>query len=100
MAKNEMSYERDGIPRVFDCNLDTPTYLLVRGDEKNPRKDRGMAPGVPEILAFEKLAIVPVKLPPKAHNPGLRPWCWRINWPMRIGRLHWPAQPWKNRRGR
>jgi mono/diheme cytochrome c family protein len=72
MSKGDLSYEKDGTPRVFDCNLDAPTYLFVRGDEKNPRKDRVMAPGIPEILAFEKLKISPVNLPAEAYNPGLR----------------------------
>jgi chemotaxis protein histidine kinase CheA len=72
MAPGETDFARDGIPRAFDCNLDAPTYLFVRGDEKNPRKDKPLPPGVPAILAFDKLDITPVKLPPDAHSPGLR----------------------------
>ena len=32
----EIDLERDGMPRVFDCHLDVPTYRFVRGDEKHP----------------------------------------------------------------
>ena len=34
----EPDLTRDGIPRVFDSKLDTPTYLFVRGQESNPDK--------------------------------------------------------------
>src|SRR5437667_1238798 len=34
----EADYEKDGIPRAFDCHLDAPTYRFVRGDEKQPVK--------------------------------------------------------------
>jgi hypothetical protein len=71
----ELDYERNGIPRAFDGNLDAPTYLLVRGDEKQPRTSEPLVPGLPNLLLRgEELAIRPVELPPSAHQPGLRPW--------------------------
>jgi Protein of unknown function (DUF1553)/Protein of unknown function (DUF1549)/Planctomycete cytochrome C len=73
-APGEVDYEKDGIPRVFDCNLDTPTYLFVRGDERNPVKDRLLAPAVPRVLSWAALNIQPVSLPLEAHSPGLRPY--------------------------
>jgi hypothetical protein len=73
MAPGETDFAKDGIPRAFDCNPDAPTYLFVRGDEKNPRKDKPLPPGVPAILAFDQLDITPVALPAEAHSPGLRP---------------------------
>jgi mono/diheme cytochrome c family protein len=69
----EADADKDGIPRAFDCNLDAPTYRFVRGDERQPIKDRPLTPGVPRLLAFADLDIRPVPLPPEAHTPGLRP---------------------------
>ena len=71
---DETDYEKNGLPRAFDCNLDAPTYLFIRGDERNPAKDKIIPPGVPELLAFGGLKIQPVTLPPAAHQPGLRPY--------------------------
>ncbi len=68
----EIDYEKDGIPRAFDCNLDAPTYRFVRGDEKQPVKDRPLLPGMPKLLAPGGIEIRPVKLPPEAQSPGLR----------------------------
>src|SRR5438874_9593180 len=69
MAAGEADFAKDGVPRVFDCNLDAPTYLFVRGDEKNPNKIKKIVPGLPAILARGELAIKPVSLPPAAHSP-------------------------------
>ncbi len=69
----EIDFQKDGIPRVFDCNLEVPTYRFVRGDEKQPVKDRPLSPGLPPLLALGNLDIRPVALPPEAHAPGLRP---------------------------
>jgi len=69
----ETDFEKDGLPRAFDCNLDAPTYRFVRGDERQPLKDRPLAPGLPRLLAFADLDIRPVPLPAEAHAPGLRP---------------------------
>jgi hypothetical protein len=72
MVPGQPDFEKDGIPRAFDCNLETPTYLFVRGDERQPRKNRSFAPGLPAILLRDPLDIRPVTLPPEAHTPGLR----------------------------
>ncbi|MFP6573997.1 MAG: DUF1549 domain-containing protein, partial [Pirellulaceae bacterium] len=65
---------RDGIPRAFDGELETPTYLFVRGNEKNPDKSVIMKPGVPEVLTFRQLQIKPVTLPLEAWQPERQPW--------------------------
>jgi hypothetical protein len=70
----ETDLEKDGLPRAFDCNLDAPTYLFVRGDDRNPRKERPLVPGVPALLSLGKLDLREVTLPPEAHLPGLRPY--------------------------
>jgi hypothetical protein len=69
----EVDLEKDGLPRAFDCNLDAPTYIFVRGDEKRPKKDRAMTLGVPALLSLGGLKIKQVPLPAEAHSPGLRP---------------------------
>jgi hypothetical protein len=73
LVPGELDVAKDGIPRAFDCNLDTKTFLHVRGDERNPDRNRGIAPGLPQFLAPDGLKIEPVKLPLLAHRPGARP---------------------------
>ena len=73
MVPGTTDFEKDGIPRAFDCNLTVPTYLFIRGDEKRPRKSKPLTPGLPAILSLGTLEIKPVELPPEVHNPGLRP---------------------------
>jgi hypothetical protein len=68
----ETDFTRDGLPRAFDCNLDAPTYRFVRGDERQPIKDRPLSPALPRLLAFTDLDIRPVTLPAEAVDPGLR----------------------------
>jgi hypothetical protein len=69
----QIDFDKDGLPRVFDCNLDTPTFLHIRGDEHRPDKDRLIAPGLPKLLAPAGLTITPIELPAEARQPGLRP---------------------------
>jgi len=68
-AKEEVL--KEGYDRVFDEDLSTPTYVLTRGNERSPEKDRPIAPGVPAILggAFK---VQPVALPVEAYYPALR----------------------------
>ena len=73
MVPGISDYEKDGIPRVFDCNLDAPTYVFVRGDERQPRKSKSIKPGLPALLAPRGVSIQPVSLPAEAYYPGLRP---------------------------
>lgn len=70
----EPDLTRDGIPRVFDGQLDAPTWRYIRGDEKNPDKSQPMQPGLPEFLTTGPLVIEPVELPPEAWQPERRPW--------------------------
>jgi hypothetical protein len=73
MLPGETDYEKAGLPRAFDCNLAAPTYLFVRGDERQPRRSKALLPGLPAILVRQPLDIRPVSLPPEAQSPGLRP---------------------------
>ena len=73
LVNGELDPEKDGLPRAFDCNLDAKTFLHVRGDERNPDKNREIGPGLPAFLAPDGLKVSPVKLPPLAARPGMRP---------------------------
>lgn len=72
MVPGEADLTRDGIPRAFDGLLDEPTYLYVRGDERNPDKSKIITPGVPSVLAFDELTIEPVSIPAEAWQPERR----------------------------
>jgi hypothetical protein len=72
MVAGQSDFEKDGIPRAFDCNPDAPTYLFIRGDERQPRKSKPLAPGLPAIFMRDTLDIRPVPLPAEACLPGLR----------------------------
>ena len=74
IVPGESDLTHDGIPRVYDGLLDTPTYRFIRGQENNPDKSTTIVPGVPEILAFDELKIESVSLPLDAWQPGHRPW--------------------------
>jgi len=66
--------QRLGAARVFDRQLDAPTWFYTGGDERNRVRERGsIPPGVPAILLPDALKVEPVALPPSAWYPGLRP---------------------------
>lgn len=73
LLPGETDFERDGLPRAFDCNLDAQTFLHLRGDDRNPDMSRVMPPAVPEFLSHAAWQVEPVVLPPEAYQPGLRP---------------------------
>ncbi|HEV7869052.1 MAG TPA: DUF1553 domain-containing protein [Chthoniobacteraceae bacterium] len=72
----ELDREKNGLPRVYDVEKDAPTYLLIRGDERTPDKERVIAPAVPRALSGDRLKAalesVPVKLPREAASPDRR----------------------------
>src|SRR5205807_6032722 len=63
--------KKDGLPRVYDADLDAPTYFYIRGDDRTPDKNRTMAPGVPEALGGS-FQVESVRLPPRAYRPDRR----------------------------
>ncbi|WP_254511759.1 PSD1 and planctomycete cytochrome C domain-containing protein [Anatilimnocola floriformis] len=69
---DELDFEKNGIPRPFDCNLDAVTHLHIRGDDRNPDKTKTITPQPPAFLSVGEFAIHEVKLPHDAHQPGLR----------------------------
>ena len=74
IVPDEADLHSDGLPVAFDGQPETPTYLFVRGQEKDPDKSTVIAPGVPAIVEFEKLTIQPVSLPVEAWQPERREW--------------------------
>lgn len=60
---------KDGLARVYDANAATPTFLFVRGDEKQPDKDHPLAPSVPGVFAKGEFKIDAVPLPVSAYYP-------------------------------
>ena len=73
LLSGETDYERNGLPRGFDCNLDAQTFLHIRGDDRNPDQSRVMEAAVPAFLSRSEWKVAPVTLPAEAHHPGLRP---------------------------
>jgi hypothetical protein len=59
----------DGLVSVVDLDADRPTYLLVRGEERNPKKDEPLSPAVPAALGG-KFDVTRVDLPAAAYYPG------------------------------
>lgn len=57
------------IPRVFDKRLNDQTYVFLRGDDRTPKKDEVMLPGIPPVFGTA-LAVESVKLPAAAFYPG------------------------------
>ncbi|MDB5391699.1 MAG: Planctomycete cytochrome, partial [Planctomycetaceae bacterium] len=72
LVPGELDFEKDGIPRGFDCNLDAKTFVHIRGDDRNPDKSRTIEPAVPAFLSLGEFKVVPVMLPAEAYQPGLR----------------------------
>ena len=68
----ETDLERDGLPRVFDAHPETPTYLHIRGDDRNPDKDNPLTAGIPAVFDAGDFKIEPVTLPLEAYRPALR----------------------------
>lgn len=57
------------IPRVYDKRLNDQTYVFLRGDDRTPKKDEVMLPGIPPVFGTS-LEVESVKLPAAAFYPG------------------------------
>jgi hypothetical protein len=64
---------KDGVARVYDKQLDAPTYRFIRGDDRHPDKSEVLLPGVPAVFGNDGLAIQAVSLPPEAFYQALQP---------------------------
>ncbi len=63
---------KDGLARVFDAHAAAPTFLFVRGDEKQPDTDHPLVASVPGIFARPEFKIDAVPLPASAYYPSSR----------------------------
>jgi hypothetical protein len=63
----------DGIARIYDAKLETPTYVFARGDNRFPQKETPLQPGFPQSLGNASCSIDPIPLPLEAWYPALRP---------------------------
>jgi cytochrome c553 len=68
----ELDLKKDGLVRAYDSKPEEPTYLFLRGDERQPVKEETLAPGIPEALGGT-LKIEPVPLPLQARVPEKQP---------------------------
>jgi hypothetical protein len=66
----ELDTARDGLPRAYD-STNSPTFLLVRGDERHPLTNQVMVPDVPAFLGG-KIDVREVKLSDGARRPDHR----------------------------
>ncbi len=65
---------RLGAVSIYDKHPEAPTWFYSGGDERNRDTERGsIAPGLPAIFRAEQPEIEPVKLPPVAYYPSIRP---------------------------
>jgi len=64
---------KDGLPHIFDADPKAETFLLIRGDDRKPDKNRPALPGVPAAFGGPSLKIDPVPLPLTARVPDKRP---------------------------
>jgi hypothetical protein len=62
---------KNGIPRVYDAELEAKTLLFARGDDRNPTGSP-LPPGVPEFLGVPFPQVKPVALPRSAIAPDRR----------------------------
>src|SRR5205814_942855 len=59
-----------GLVRAFDGKPDEPTYIFMRGNEKNPLKDEWIPPAFPGLLSNTSCSMEPVQLPQSVWYPG------------------------------
>jgi hypothetical protein len=73
MIPGTLNLDENAVPTVFDGLLEAPTYLLIRGQETNPDKNRALTPGVPRLLSGERFAPALIQLPIEGAQPASRP---------------------------
>ncbi|MCE9533464.1 MAG: DUF1549 domain-containing protein, partial [Planctomycetes bacterium] len=61
-----------GIARVYDARSSTPTYLFVRGNDRQPDKSQVILPGVPASLGGRWVDPQPTELAVLSRIPALR----------------------------
>ena len=69
---NQADVKLDGLARAYDADPAVATFLFLKGDDRNPDKDRPINAGVPALLG-EKLLVATINLPVSAYYPGIQP---------------------------
>jgi hypothetical protein len=64
---------KDGLSRIYDKQLDVPTYRFIRGDGRYPDKESPLQPGVIPVFGNTEIKVEPVSLPVDSYYPALRP---------------------------
>jgi hypothetical protein len=59
---------KNGLPRVYDAELNPKTYLFLRGNEAMPDKERPCAPGLPVSVHGGPLTAKAIPLPRDAFD--------------------------------
>jgi hypothetical protein len=67
----EADTNKSGLVRVFDAKAETPTFVFVRGNEKEPLKDEPVPPSFPKAFTSAACSIQPVTLSQIVSYPGL-----------------------------
>ncbi len=68
----QLDFEKDGLPRAFDDHVDAPTYVHLKGNEKDADKSRKILPGLPKLFGPDVYKLKPIELPRGAFAPGSR----------------------------
>lgn len=67
-------FDRPGIPRAYDAEIEAATFLFRRGDDKLVDKDTAISPNIPQGLPFEiPLNVDSIPLPFDSYAPGITP---------------------------
>jgi len=74
---SESDTTKDGLARVYDADLQVSTFLFRKGDDRDPDKDRPLAPGVLSLLGDLEFETTAIELPPEAYYPSLAPYVQR-----------------------
>lgn len=72
VVANEQDLQKDGLPRVYDADLDAKTYLYTSGDEKRPATDTPLSPAAPAIIDLPYV-VEPVAFPLEVYAPAYVP---------------------------
>jgi hypothetical protein len=67
----EADTKKNGLPRVYDADVDVVTNFYIRGDERRPDKEKTIVPGVPKCVGGA-LQIEAKGLPKLAAHPDRR----------------------------
>ncbi len=72
-SNTEAQAMKEGLARVYDATNDAPTFLFLRGDDRQPDKAAPLKPAAPAVFGDIPLAVQPVALPADGFYPALRP---------------------------